>query len=202
MMTTSGVKTFLKSHGDWVEVVSGSGKVYYYNKRSLVNQWHKPAEWLAEEERLDPSMRPLYWAGGPSRGGPLPREPSDPLKDNMLRLNLNLNRKNNVRRPVIKNPEEHLPVAYQKNGKRKLDLSSNNDEKKAKLKIENGFEDPNVSKLDQKPLAKLDPQDKMGILRPEFVLKTKTPTAQRRYCHQGRPPHGHMHSKAIAVLMF
>ena len=48
-MTVSGVKTFLKSYKDWVEVVSGSGKIYYYNKRSLVNQWKKPAEWLEEE---------------------------------------------------------------------------------------------------------------------------------------------------------
>ena len=51
-MTVSGVKTFLKSYKDWVEVVSGSGKIYYYNKRSLVNQWKKPAEWLEEEEFL------------------------------------------------------------------------------------------------------------------------------------------------------
>ena len=51
--TVNGVKTFLKTFGDWVEVVSKSGKVYYYNKRSLVNQWRKPEEWLAEEERLN-----------------------------------------------------------------------------------------------------------------------------------------------------
>merc|ERR1719270_2145267 len=51
--TINGYKTFLKSFGDWVEVVSKSGKVYYYNKRSLVNQWKKPEEWLKEEERLN-----------------------------------------------------------------------------------------------------------------------------------------------------
>ena len=56
-MTVSGVKTFLKSYKDWVEVVSGSGKIYYYNKRSLVNQWKKPAEWLEEEERLRHNAR-------------------------------------------------------------------------------------------------------------------------------------------------
>ena len=196
MMTTSGVKTFLKCHGDWMQVVSGSGKVYYYNKRSLVNQWHKPAEWLAEEEQLDPPLRPLHWAPLPLQG----MEPPDPLPDDMLQLDLNPKRKKNVQKPVIKNPKNPLPVAYQKNGKRKLDLSSNNDEKKPKLKIENGFEDPNVSKLDQKPLAKLDPQDKMAILRPEFVLKTETPTAQGQYCHQGGPPHGHMHRKAIFAI--
>ena len=198
MMTTSGVKTFLKCHGDWMQVVSGSGKVYYYNKRSLVNQWHKPAEWLAEEEHLDPPLHPLYWA-------PLPLEPSDPLPDDMLRLDLNLKRKKNVRKPVIKNPEDHLPVAYQKNGKRKLDLSTSKDKKKPKLKKENGFEDPDVSDLGQKPLAKLDPQDKMAILRPEFVLKIETPTAQGLCCHQGGRPNGQMHCKAIAaigVLMF
>ena len=171
MMTTSGVKTFLKSHGDWVEVVSGSGKVYYYNKRSLVNQWHKPGGWLAEEERLNPSLRPLHWA-------PLPLEPSDPIPDNMLRLDLNLKGKKNVRKQVVKNPEDPLPVAYQKNDKRTLDSSSDKDVKKPKLKIENGFEDPNASKLDQKPLAKLDLQDEMGHLRPELVLETKTPTVK------------------------
>ena len=167
-MTTSGVKTFLKSHGDWVEVVSGSGKVYYYNKRSLVNQWHKPAEWLAEEDRLNPPLPPLPSA-------PPPPEPSDrpPLPDDKLRLNLNLKGKKKVRKRVVKNPEGHLPVAYQKNGKRTLDSSSDEDEKKPKLTIENAFEDPDASELGQKPLAKLDPQDEMGHLRPEPVLETK-----------------------------
>ena len=45
VMTVNGAKTFLKSFLDWVEVVSKSGKVYYYNKRTLVNQWKKPECW-------------------------------------------------------------------------------------------------------------------------------------------------------------
>ena len=53
VQTVNGLKTFLKRHGDWVEVVSKSGKVYYYNKRTLVNQWKKPEDWLREEERLN-----------------------------------------------------------------------------------------------------------------------------------------------------
>ena len=56
VQTLTGVKTFLKSFGDWVEVVSKSGKVYYYNKKTLVNQWTKPVEWLAEEVRLNPPL--------------------------------------------------------------------------------------------------------------------------------------------------
>jgi len=56
VQTLTGMKTFLKSFGDWVEVVSKSGKVYYYNKKSLVNQWTKPVEWLAEEVRLNPPL--------------------------------------------------------------------------------------------------------------------------------------------------
>ena len=56
VQTLTGVKTFLKSFADWVEVVSRSGKVYYYNKKTLVNQWTKPVEWLAEEVRLNPPL--------------------------------------------------------------------------------------------------------------------------------------------------
>merc|ERR1712004_115939 len=87
VMTVSGVKTFLKSYKDWVEVVSGSGKIYYYNKRSLVNQWKKPAEWLEEEERLNPPLPPP-----PPETLPPPPEPPapPPPADDKLRLNLTL----------------------------------------------------------------------------------------------------------------
>jgi len=56
LFTKNGYKTFLKSYGDWSEVVSKSGKggkVYFYNKKTLVNQWKKPAEWIAKEEELN-----------------------------------------------------------------------------------------------------------------------------------------------------
>ena len=173
VMTITGVKTFLKSFGDWVEVVSGSGKVYYYNKRSLVNQWKKPADWLAEEERLNPPLPPE-----PSVPPP-PEPPKPPPPDsNKLKLNLNIKGKKKVRKKA-KNPEGHLPLAYQKNGKRTAESSSDEDEKKTKLTIDNAFEDPNASENGQK-LAKLDPQDEIGHLKPEPVMETKAapcPTA-------------------------
>merc|ERR1712083_285976 len=53
--TVNGYKTFLKSFGDWSQVVSKSGKVYFYNKKTLVNQWKKPIEWLTSEDKINQS---------------------------------------------------------------------------------------------------------------------------------------------------
>ena len=167
MMTVSGVKTFLQAHGDWVEVVAGSGKVYYYNKRTLVNQWKKPAEWVAEEERLQAPPPPPPAPPPPPPPAPAPPPPPP---DDKLRLNLNMKGKKKVRKRV-KNPEGHLPLAYQKNGKRTGDSSEEEeDEKKPKLTIDNAFEDPDAAEKAQK-LAKLDPQDEIGHLKPEPVVE-------------------------------
>ena len=169
VMTVSGVKTFLKSYKDWVEVVSGSGKIYYYNKRSLVNQWKKPAEWVEEEKRLNPPLPPPP----PQSAPPPPPEPPapPPPMDDKLRLNLNLKGKKKVKKRV-KNPEGHLPLAYQKTAKRTADSSSDEEEKSKKLTIDNAFEDPDAAENGQK-LAKLDPQDEIGHLRPAPVIETK-----------------------------
>jgi len=169
VMTVSGVKTFLKSYKDWVEVVSGSGKIYYYNKRSLVNQWKKPAEWVEEEKRLNPPLPPPP----PQSAPPPPPEPPapPPPMDDKLRLNLNLKGKKKVKKRV-KNPEGHLPLAYQKTAKRTADSSSDEEEKSKKLTIDNAFEDPDAAENGQK-LAKLDPQDEIGHLKPAPVIETK-----------------------------
>merc|ERR1719430_661905 len=174
VMTVSGVKTFLKSFKDWVEVVSGSGKIYYYNKRSLVNQWKKPAEWLEEEERLNPPLPPPPDSAPPppdSAPPPPDSAPPPPPPDDKLRLNLNLKGKKKVKKRV-KNPEGHLPLAYQKTAKRTADSSSDEEEKAKKLTIDNAFEDPDAAENGQK-LAKLDPQDEIGHLRPAPVIETK-----------------------------
>jgi len=158
VLTVTGYKTFLKSFGDWVEVVSKSGKVYFYNKRTLVNQWKKPEEWLKEEERLNAPPPPLP--------PDLPNQP--PLPDDKLKLKLKMKTKKKVKKRV-KTVDSHLPLAYQKNGKR-LDSSSDEDEKKPKLTIDNAFDDPDAADEEQK-LAKLDPQDEMGHLKPEPVIE-------------------------------
>jgi len=161
VLTVTGYKTFLKSFGDWVEVVSKSGKIYYYNKRTLVNQWKKPDEWAKEEERLNAPQPPLP--------PDLPDQPPPP--DDKLKLKLNMKTKKKLKKRV-KHSDSHLPIAYQKNNKR-LDSSSDEDEKKPKLTIENAFDDPDATEEDQK-LAKLDPQDEIGHLRPDPVTEEKT----------------------------
>jgi len=161
VLTVTGYKTFLKSFGDWVEVVSKSGKIYYYNKRTLVNQWKKPDEWSKEEERLNAPQPPLP--------PDLPDQPPPP--DDKLKLKLNMKTKKKLKKRV-KHSDSHLPIAYQKNNKR-LDSSSDEDEKKPKLTIENAFDDPDATEEDQK-LAKLDPQDEIGHLRPDPVTEEKT----------------------------
>ena len=176
--TINGYKTFLKSFGDWVEVVSKSGKVYYYNKRSLVNQWKKPEEWLKEEERLNmnvsdipiPELPPLP----PEPDHQQPNQPPPPAleDDNKLRLKLLSIKKIQKR---LKNPEAHLPLAYQKNQKRLDESDSDNDEetKKPKLTVENAFEDPeeNASEAINQKLAKLDPEDEIGHMKPEPIVE-------------------------------
>jgi len=161
VLTVTGYKTFLKSFGDWVEVVSKSGKIYYYNKRTLVNQWKKPDEWAKEEERLNAPPPPLP--------PDLPDQPPPP--DDKLKLKLNMKPKKKLKKRV-KHSDSHLPIAYQKNNKR-LDSSSDEDEKKPKLTIENAFDDPDATEEDQK-LAKLDPQDEIGHLKPDPVTEEKT----------------------------
>merc|ERR1719410_2733555 len=79
VQTVNGLKTFLKRHGDWVEVVSNSGKVYYYNKRTLVNQWKKPEDWLREEERLN--IPPLPPQPEPPQQPPQPPQPPPPPQE-------------------------------------------------------------------------------------------------------------------------
>lgn len=164
--TVNGVKTFLKTFGDWVEVVSKSGKVYYYNKRSLVNQWKKPEEWLQEEERLNapPPLPPELPATEP-----FPPQPPPPEDDTAkLKLKLMTMKKLHKR---LKNPNVNLPLAYQKNQKR-LGDSDDEDEasKKPKLTVENAFEDPDEDEKDTK-LVKLDPEDEMGHLKPEPLVE-------------------------------
>ena len=71
----------------------------------------------------------------------------------------------------LKNPDANLPLAYQKNQKR-LGDSDDEDEanKKPKLTVENAFEDPEEIEQDTK-LAKLDPEDEMGHLKPDPIVE-------------------------------
>jgi len=164
--TLTGVKTFLKSYQEWVEVVSKSGKVYYYNKKTLVNQWKKPDDWLAEEERLNPPLPPELPPVPESQTQPPPPPPSDEGK---LQIKVKVKKKVNKRQ---KDPDNHLPLAYQKNCKRLNDSSSEDEEsKKPKLTIDNAFEDPDSAPQEQK-LAKLDPSDEIGHLKPPAVIES------------------------------
>jgi len=173
VLTVTGYKTFLKSFGDWVEVVSKSGKVYFYNKRTLVNQWKKPDEWVKEEERLNAPPPPLP--------PDLPNQP--PLPDDKLKLKLKMKTKKKVKKR-LKNIDSHLPLAYQKNGKR-LESSSDEDEKKPKLTIDNAFDDPDAADEEQK-LAKLDPQDEIGHIKPDPVVEE--PKHSTNPCDDLEPP--------------
>ena len=181
VQTVNGLKTFLKRHGDWVEVVSKSGKVYYYNKRSLVNQWKKPEDWLLEEERLNnpplpPQPEPPQQPPRPPRPPRPPQPPQPPPPpDNdeetgKLKLKLMTMKKLHKR---LKNPDANLPRAYQKNQKR-LDGSDSDTEESAKPKmtISNAFENPEDGNKagQQQKLAKLDAEDEIGHLKiPEPV---------------------------------
>ena len=167
VMTVNGAKTFLKSFGDWVEVVSKSGKVYYYNKRTLVNQWKKPECWLEEEDRLNaPPPPPL-----PPPAETVSQPPQPPPPDDS-RLKLKLMTLKKIHR--LKNPEASLPLAYQKSKKRLDDSSSDEDESKKpqKLTVETAFEDPDEEEQDQEQkLAKLDPEDEIGHLKPDPIVE-------------------------------
>lgn len=175
VLTVHGYKTFLKSFGDWSEVVSKTGKVYFYNKKTLVNQWKKPTDWLAEEDKLNqppPLPPPLYQPPlppppfAPSLPSLPPQPPQPPelhgeSEEAKVGFKLKIKGKKKVKKRV-KNPEGHLPLAYQKNAPKRVDSDSDEDEdsKKAKseLTIENAFEDPEDNEEKAK-LSKLDPKD-------------------------------------------
>jgi len=178
VLTVHGYKTFLKSFGDWSEVVSKSGKVYFYNKKTLKNQWKKPEEWLVEEEKLNqppPLPPPAYQPPLPPPPGgppppfqpappPQPPQPQNESEDSKVGFKLKIKGKKKVKKRV-KNPEGHLPLAYQKNAPKRVDSDSDDEEtKKAKseLTIENAFEDPDDNEQKAKLLlTKLDPKDEM-----------------------------------------
>ena len=192
VQTLTGVKTFLQSFGDWVEVVSAkSGKVYYYNKRTMVNQWTKPEAWLAEEVRLNP---PLPEDIPPPPEPPLPaaeeQPPPPPSEEGMagisnpakIKMKLKgkkklLGAKKKLKKQLakIKNEEEeaeaNLPLAYQKNApKTEEDSSCGEDEeeegddgdKKRKLAMSDAFDTVDDDDTEATKLAKLDSKDEIG----------------------------------------
>jgi len=174
--TLTGLKTFLKSFGDWVEVVSKSGKVYYYNKKTLVNQWKKPDSWLAEEERLNPPLppEPSPLPPVPDSQPPLPPAPAPIQEESKFKIKVKVKKKVKKR---LNPADKHLPLAYQKNGKRLNDSSSEDEEsKKPKLTIENAFEDPDSAPQEQQKLAKLDPSDEIGHIKPPVVEEDEKPS--------------------------
>ena len=177
VQTVNGLKTFLKRHGDWVEVVSKSGKVYYYNKRTLVNQWKKPEDWLREEERLNnPPLPPQQPPQQLPQPPPQPPPPEDDEETGKLKLKLMTMKKLHKR---LKNPDANLPRAYQKNQKRLDESDSDTEERtRPKLTISNAFENPEEGEQDgQQKLAKLDAEDEIGHLKiPEPVDDDKKPT--------------------------
>ena len=174
VMTLSGVKTFLKAFGPWVEVVSKSGKVYYYNKKSQANQWKKPDEWAEEEKRLNSIAAPPQPPPETDQP-PLPPEPPvapppstapnvQPVKPK-VKLKLKAKKKVLAKK---KKAELKLPLAYQKNPVNKLLETSDEEteDSKEKLTIENAFEDPESGGDDDKAkLVKLDKQDEIGHIK-------------------------------------
>jgi len=159
--------------------VSKSGKVYYYNKRTLVNQWKKPEDWLREEERLNnpplpPQSEPPQQ---PPQPPPQPPPPEDDEDTGKLKLKLMTMKKLHKR---LKNPDANLPRAYQKNQKR-LDESDSDTEEGAKprMTISDAFENPedDVEQAGQQKLAKLDAEDEIGHLKiPEPVEDENKPS--------------------------
>ena len=120
VQTVSGIKTFLKSFGDWVEVVSKTGKVYFYNKKTQSNQWKKPQEWVDEERRLNPPLPEPE----PDQPPPPPSLPSLPPTVPKVKMKLKTKKKVTKR---LKKLESKIPLAYQKNPLKSLDDSSDED---------------------------------------------------------------------------
>lgn len=65
--------------GDWALFASSSGRQYYFNLKTLVNQWQKPADWCDVQAGLVPNNGPpplpAQLSNGPS-GAPLPQSDS------------------------------------------------------------------------------------------------------------------------------
>ena len=158
--TATGVKTFLKSFESWIEVVSSSGKIYYYNKKTRENQWKKPQEWIDEEMRLNPPIPPE------PELPPAPILPEEiPLpapKPEAPKLTMKIKTKKKVNK--LKKKVSKLPAAYQPRPEKKANDESDEEDSKPnanKLTLENAFEKVDE---DEKPanLPKLDKKDELG----------------------------------------
>ena len=44
--------------GDWALFASSSGRQYYFNLKTLVNQWHRPPEWCDVEAGISTNPNP------------------------------------------------------------------------------------------------------------------------------------------------
>ena len=177
VQTLTGLKTFLKSFGDWVEVVSKTGKVYYYNKKAKTNQWKKPEEWLTEERRINaPPPLPEVYKNIKPEEPPMPTE-DPPLPPEAPRVKMKLKMNKKITKRLKK--ESKLPLSYQKNPALRLDESSDEDENKEKLTMKNAFEDPEDEGVDS-ALTKLEKADEIGHIdiklpepKPDHALDTK-----------------------------
>lgn len=182
--TVTGVKTFLKSFGDWIEVVSKSGKVYFYNKKTQQNQWKKPQEWVDEERRLNPPLPDVE----PEKPPPPPViEPAE--SSSAPKVKMKLKTKKKVTKRLKK--ESKLPLAYQKNPLKSLDDSSEEEaDTKEKLTVENAFEDPEDGSESSK-LAKLDKKDEIGhidIKLPKEEQKSEEPKSEEPTKSEDKKP--------------
>jgi len=76
-------KEALAMHGDWALMKSSSGKKYFFNIKTMVNQWTKPKEWPAKSKAAPPPPPPPPPPPEGGEGGlpPPPPPPPPPLAE-------------------------------------------------------------------------------------------------------------------------
>jgi len=134
-------KPTLDVQGDWALFQSSSGKKYFFNMKTMTNQWSKPTGWI-EEGQTKPTQPPL--PSSSSDQPPLPNEQNGSStnganKNPGFKMKIKKGsskvkkKKNNELKPPLpplpddeEDPKDKLPKAY-------MDFSDDDDEPSSKL---------------------------------------------------------------------
>ena len=161
-------KPAMDVQGDWALFSSSSGKKYFFNLKTLTNQWTKPTDWIDENDAKNPPLpsSSVNVTSGIS-GAPPPPPPGPPPEFNggengksfKMKIKKKRKNKNNQQNSSAQlsfdqqdfdeEEKDRLPKAY-------MDFSDSEDEKSAKLpKIEDSEYDE-VNRLTAEPDTSAD----------------------------------------------
>ena len=185
-------KPALDVQGDWALFSSSSGKKYFFNLKTLVNQWTKPPGWIEEgqiQPPLPPSSKPPLpndqnGSSNSTNGSGANKNPGFKMKIKKGSSKVKKKKNQGVLAPSAQPPlppppendtvKNNLPKAY-------MDFSDDEDESKSKL--------PKLDDDDYKDLSCLDYKD---VMEPDTSAKMSSNSPPQ-------PPSSHPGSAPVPV---